>query len=78
MSAGTKLGILPETQFLLVYLDSDGQIVLKASSSIAEKLQTALSTKVIDGFLKAIGMSREACSSNYQGDCHLHPSIGFN
>lgn len=78
MSAEEKLDRLHYTHFLLIYLDADGQIRLQTSGSIVDSFPAILSMKVKDVFLKAIGMSREACFSNDQGEHHIHPSNDVN
>jgi hypothetical protein len=76
--AAAKLNKMPSTQFLLVYLDTNGQIRLESSGPIADSCHTILSMKVIDAFLRAVQTSREVCVPNYPGSYHYHPSNELN
>lgn len=76
--AEATLNKMPGTQFLLVYLDANGQIRLESSGPIADSCNTVLSMKVIDAFLRAVQMSREICLPNYQGIYDYHPSNDLN
>jgi hypothetical protein len=78
MLAEEKLEMLPYTQFLFIYINADGQIRLQTSGSIADSLPAILSMKVMDVFLEAIDVPREACFSNGQGEYHVHPRNNFN
>ncbi|CAI7654519.1 unnamed protein product [Penicillium pancosmium] len=75
--AEAKLNKMPGTQFLLVYLDGNGQIRLESSGPIADSCNAVLSMKVIDAFLRAIQMSREICIPNYQEKSLFHSSIAI-
>lgn len=76
--AEATLNKMPGTQFLLVYLDANGQIRLESSGSIADSYHTVLSMKVIDAFFRAARISREDCVPNHQGRYHYHPSNDLN
>lgn len=78
MYAEAKVTELPYAQFLLVYLDADGQIRLQTSGPIADNCHKILSMSVIDAFLEAAQISRENCFRNSQGNFHYHLSNDHN
>jgi hypothetical protein len=72
MPAEERLESMFYTQYLLLYLDADGQICLQTSGLIADSFPAILSMKVMDVFREAIDVSKEVCSSNGQCRHRVH------
>lgn len=77
MPADAQIHELPFTHFVLVHLDADDKACLKVSQSIANGWQPILSANVIDAFLRAVAMSREAFFTNSQGEYHADSKPPF-
>lgn len=80
MPADAEVDELPFTHFVLVDLDADNKARLKVSKSIANGWQPILSANVIDAFLRAVVMSREAEAffTSSQGEYHDDSKPRFN